>query len=672
MATINVSNASQLSAALSSASGGDIIVLADGYYGDVTLSQNFASEVTVTSASPLGATFGQVLINGSNVTLDGLTVTGRFTIRDAAHIEVTNSQLNSWNEALFSTDVTFSNNNVRSTVNLEKVDGFAITDNVIGTSPGGVNGDLIRVIGDSKNGVIENNDLTDVAPTKNPDGTYTHADGIQFINRGADWPSDIVIRGNLIFDDPATGDTGNLWMQAIAVGGTDILIENNLVMTGSPNAIIVANSSGGIEVFNNTVLPWPDGGGGTIRVTSTTSGVVVEGNVTNGILNEGGASLSNNFIYSTNMFSEDYWGDLFQLQTYGMAWEDYLPVNGSPIDFGSGYGALERLEELLNGGPVDTPDPYSNPDLQPEPTPAPDPVIITDPDTATVLGLAGSHDISRAGDVIEIAHDPSLALATGTVALSFNADTVAGQQGLLSKDAKFFGNGGHFTAYIDNGKLVVRLQDDASSQVFEVGGIRANVEYDLQVSFGDGQVTAMLNGEVFGEAAFDSSWETNTEFLQIGANGWASKPGDDGFVQVFDGTISDVVITDGTSSYEEIQTLQAELTNPEPDPVPAEQEPKSNSPALSSQVAHNINWFEYITTYDDPMAAFGANSDAGAMHFINHGWREDRANDTFDAQQYLENYSDLSAAVGSDLEASTVHYIPAGFFDGRTDEIVFG
>ena len=348
MATINVSNASQLSAALSSASGGDTIVLADGNYGDITLGQDFASKVTITSATPLGATFGKVSINGSNITLDGVTTTQPFSVRDAAHIEVKNSDLQSyWNEALFSTDVSFIDNDIKSTLNFEAVDGFAISGNAIGTTPGGVNGDLVRIIGVTKNGVIENNTLSDVAPKKYPDGSVTHADGIQFMGRSDGWPSDIVISGNLIYDDPTTGDSGNLWMQAIAVGGTNIVIENNMIMTGSPNAIIVANAwGGGVEVLNNTVLPWPGGGGGNIRITSTTNDVVVSGNVSNFILNEGGANLSNNFTYSNDPSSPNYWGSLFDLQADGMQWTDYLPADGSPIDFGSGYGALERLMEL--------------------------------------------------------------------------------------------------------------------------------------------------------------------------------------------------------------------------------------------------------------------------------------------------------------------------------------
>ncbi|WP_305849440.1 calcium-binding protein [Pseudoruegeria sp. HB172150] len=161
---------------------------------------------------------------------------------------------------------------------------------------------------------------------------------------------------------------------------------------------------------------------------------------------------------------------------------------------------------------------------------------------APVFNLDGPLEVSGDGDVIELAHEQSFELAEGTIALTFNADKVLGSHGLLSKDARDFGDGGHFTSYIEDGTLIVRFQDATSSQQFEFAGIEAGKDYDLVMSFGNGQVSAALNGEVFGQAGFDASWLTNTEFLQIGANGFASDAGAAGFEAVFDGTISDVAI----------------------------------------------------------------------------------------------------------------------------------
>lgn len=174
-----------------------------------------------------------------------------------------------------------------------------------------------------------------------------------------------------------------------------------------------------------------------------------------------------------------------------------------------------------------------------------------------MFAVDGSTEFTGAGDVMEFDHDPAYAFSAGTLVLSFNADTVSGSRGLLSKDASGYGNGGHFTSYIKDGTLFVRLQDGSSSEVFSVDGIEANVDYDLQISFGNGEAVAMLNGEVFGQAQINASWETNTEFMQIGANGWASDEGASGFTHVFDGTISDVAIFDEILTQQEYEYFSA-------------------------------------------------------------------------------------------------------------------
>ena len=57
MAIINVSNSAQPASALSAARGGETIYLANGSYGDLTISQNYASNITIKSADDLNARF---------------------------------------------------------------------------------------------------------------------------------------------------------------------------------------------------------------------------------------------------------------------------------------------------------------------------------------------------------------------------------------------------------------------------------------------------------------------------------------------------------------------------------------------------------------------------------------------------------------------------------------
>ena len=61
---------------------------------------------------------------------------------------------------------------------------------------------------------------------------------------------------------------------------------------------------------------------------------------------------------------------------------------------------------------------------------------------------------------------------------------------------------------------------------------------------------------------------------------------------------------------------------------------------------------DYIASHGDLISAFGSNEAAGASHFITAGHREGRAT-TFDAEQYLDNYADLRATFGDDTGAAT-------------------
>jgi hypothetical protein len=61
-----------------------------------------------------------------------------------------------------------------------------------------------------------------------------------------------------------------------------------------------------------------------------------------------------------------------------------------------------------------------------------------------------------------VPHRPEWLLDQGAVVLDFTADRLNGDQGLISKDAKGFGNGGHLAIWLDEGKVVARLQDQTS------------------------------------------------------------------------------------------------------------------------------------------------------------------------------------------------------------------
>jgi hypothetical protein len=77
---------------------------------------------------------------------------------------------------------------------------------------------------------------------------------------------------------------------------------------------------------------------------------------------------------------------------------------------------------------------------------------------------------------------------------------------------------------------------------------------------------------------------------------------------------------------------------------------------------------QYIASYTDLIAAFGADRAAGEQHFLSAGQAEGRQADLFSETQYLKNHTDLQAVFGSDVEQATVHFITNGVNEGRTDD----
>lgn len=74
---------------------------------------------------------------------------------------------------------------------------------------------------------------------------------------------------------------------------------------------------------------------------------------------------------------------------------------------------------------------------------------------------------------------------------------------------------------------------------------------------------------------------------------------------------------------------------------------------------------EYIASYTDLMAAFGADAAAGLNHFATTGYAEGRTV-TFNGLEYIASYGDLVNALGPHADAGAAHYIQAGRFEGRT------
>ncbi|WP_299484423.1 hypothetical protein, partial [uncultured Roseibium sp.] len=70
-----------------------------------------------------------------------------------------------------------------------------------------------------------------------------------------------------------------------------------------------------------------------------------------------------------------------------------------------------------------------------------------------VFATAGATEFSgERGDYLDGGNVAALSLAAGTIALTFNADQVSGQQALFSKDGSGYDEGGHLTVWLKNGQ----------------------------------------------------------------------------------------------------------------------------------------------------------------------------------------------------------------------------
>jgi hypothetical protein len=158
----------------------------------------------------------------------------------------------------------------------------------------------------------------------------------------------------------------------------------------------------------------------------------------------------------------------------------------------------------------------------------------------------GRHFDGRSQYVV-VPHDPKWLLAGGTLVLDFTADRLKGVQGLLSKDAKGPGAGGHLAIWLDEGAVVARLQGKEGGHIVQspAKAVGKGVPTRLSLAFGSGGMRLFLNGTAVGAKAYAGGLQGNQEPLVIGARGWASGPrAADNLDAFFAGTISGFALYD--------------------------------------------------------------------------------------------------------------------------------
>ena len=286
MATFNVSTSAQLTAALSQASGGDKILLAAGDYGQLSITGNYDSPLTIASAdSGNPASFSTMSINGAeNVTIDSVMFDYDYTAGDSQTYRpfaVTNSEKIVIQNSVFEGDTATGTGTVfdgfgtgfglsvrgSSGVEVENNEfkGFGTalqiseSQNVVigGNNIHDIRKDGMNII-ETQGIIIENNNIHDF---KGLEDWTDHRDMIQFWTSGTDKPStDIIIRNNLldigqgsytqtIFMRNELVDTGRAGEEMFY---QNVLIENNTIINHHTHGITVGETNG-LVIQNNTL-----------------------------------------------------------------------------------------------------------------------------------------------------------------------------------------------------------------------------------------------------------------------------------------------------------------------------------------------------------------------------------------------------------------------------------
>jgi len=365
MATIEVSGLAQLTAALKTVKAGDRLVLADGDYGALTMTADYDEPVTIAAKNPLGARFDKISLTGAtNLHFDGLEMTQGFSATSrSSGITVTNSSITGTLYFRDSDRIVAEGNEIDGglhAVLINSVTNFEIRGNLIRHAQE----DLMRITGNSYNGLVEANSFRDMLPEdyRSSGGDFNHADAIQMFGANGITPHDIVIRGNHIWDDITTGAStvhpqGIFLSDATAGGYRNILIEDNLISVRSTNSIYINGGQENVVVRNNTLMPTPGDGGAIIRLANKSgfdnSGVSLIGNVFKLLSDETGKSyMKDNFLYGRN-------ADFYALFSgTGGKPEDFLAPEGTPIPPGAGAaqsGAVyqtdwDRIPDGTGGG----------------------------------------------------------------------------------------------------------------------------------------------------------------------------------------------------------------------------------------------------------------------------------------------------------------------------------
>lgn len=350
-AVIRVSDAAGLTAALKAATGGETILLADGDYGAMTLSNRFAQTVTLQSETPQGARFTALTVqSAAQMTFDGLLLDYVATPGSPAsansRFDITASSGITFRNSLFDGDVMDCPGDpadgypVGRGLMVTQSDGILIENNEFRSFWKGLN------LGNTTNAVVRGNEIHDMRSDginlSAVDGvvvegnyihdfnrnlaTGDHPDMIQMWSSGNSLvPRNVTIRDNYL-DMGGGSTTQSIFLShnaaAYQVHGGSLAFENitvtgNVIVNGHDHGITLGTTRGAV-VANNTVLAPPGSGLSAPRISidGLSTGVVLTDNIAERIQYvsspPAGWTVSGNVLAQSDAPGQpNYYGDLF-------------------------------------------------------------------------------------------------------------------------------------------------------------------------------------------------------------------------------------------------------------------------------------------------------------------------------------------------------------------------
>ena len=167
---------------------------------------------------------------------------------------------------------------------------------------------------------------------------------------------------------------------------------------------------------------------------------------------------------------------------------------------------------------------------------------------------------------INVPHNDSLELESGTFAMSFSVEDAGSYQTLFSKDHSGYQEGGHLTVWTVEGSVKVRLQSDSRSVYLysAIDSIRSGEEHHVAVSFGEEGARLYVDGLIAdAEVTFDQTIVLNDNSLVIGADTTSRNEDRENLKAFFTGQISEFTIYDSQLSLEQVAELAGvDLSSP--------------------------------------------------------------------------------------------------------------